>query len=73
LTTFAIQKNEIMAVQKYNDGARVTVKNNPGIWVIMSHETIQKGTSVKFTGKVKCKHPESGTIKFFSENACSPA
>lgn len=61
-----------MAVQKYNDGARVHVKNNPGVWVIMMHETIQKGASTKFTGKVKCRNPETGVIKFFSENACTP-
>ncbi|HEV7382340.1 MAG TPA: hypothetical protein VGN64_21240 [Dyadobacter sp.] len=61
-----------MPVQKYIDGAKVGVKNNPGVWIIMMHETIQKGASTKFTGKVKCRNRDTGEIKFFSENACSP-
>jgi len=61
-----------MAVQKYNDGTRVTVKNNPGVWIIMEHETIKKGATTKVTGKVKCKSKETGMVKFFSENGCTP-
>ncbi len=60
-----------MPVQKFIDGARVKVKNNPGVWVILSHETVQKGSTTKITGKVKCRNTETGEVKFFSQNACT--
>lgn len=62
-----------MPVQKFNDGARVRVKNDSDIWVIIEHETIRKGATTKVTGKVKCRNNASGVVKYFSENSCELA
>lgn len=55
------------------DGARVRMKGKPGIWKILSHESIQKGSGVKITGKIKCRNEETGEVKFCSEKNCEPA
>ncbi|PWJ57026.1 hypothetical protein CLV98_109135 [Dyadobacter jejuensis] len=62
-----------MAIQKFNDRVRVRVKNDPEVWVILAHEKIPKGASVKITGKVKCRNEETGDIKFFNEKNCELA
>lgn len=62
-----------MPVQKYNDRIRVKVKNYADTWLILEHENIKKGATVKFTGKVKCRNEKTGEVKFFSENSCEPA
>ncbi len=62
-----------MPVQKYNDRVRVKVKNNADTWLILEHENIKKGATVKFTGKVKCRNEKTGEVKFFSENSCELA
>ena len=62
-----------MAVQKFNDRVKVKVKNSKDVWIILAHETIKKGATTKFTGKVKCRNEETGEVKFFSENSCELA
>ena len=59
-----------MAVQKFNDRVKVKIKNKPAVWLILEHENIKKGTTTKFTGKVKCQNLETNEIKYFSENSC---
>ena len=62
-----------MAVQRYNDRVRIKVKNFEDIWLILNHEKIQKGSSVKITGKVKCRNEKTGEVKFFNEKNCELA
>jgi len=59
-----------MAVQKFFDGTRVKIKGNKDIWVIVNHESIQKGATVKITGKVKCRNEKTGEVKFCNEKNC---
>jgi hypothetical protein len=62
-----------MPVQKFNNGARVKMKNSSDVWVIMDHDTIKKGATTKVTGKIKCRNEKTGEVKFFSQNGCEPA
>ena len=62
-----------MPVQRFNDRVKVTVKNSKDTWMILTHETIKKGATTKFTGKVKCRNENTGEVKFFSENSCELA
>jgi hypothetical protein len=62
-----------MPIQRFNDRVKVTVKNDPDTWMILQHETIKKGATTKFTGKVKCRNTVTGQVKFFSENSCELA
>jgi hypothetical protein len=62
-----------MPIQRFNDRVRVTVKNDADVWMILQHETIKKGATTKFTGKVKCRNTVTGQVKFFSENSCELA
>lgn len=62
-----------MPLQKFNDRVKVKVKNDPDVWMILEHETIKKGASVKVTGKIKCRNTVTGQVKFFSEKNCEPA
>jgi len=62
-----------MPVQKFNDRVRVKQKSSTDTWLILEHENIKKGATVKFTGKVKCRNEKTGEIKFFSENSCELA
>jgi hypothetical protein len=59
--------------QKFPDGAKVKMKGKPDIWVILNHESIQKGSTTKVTGKVRCRNIKSGEVKFCSEKNCEPA
>jgi hypothetical protein len=58
-----------MPIQRFNDRVKVKVKNNPDIWMILQHETIKKGATTKFTGKIKCRNTVTGEVKFFSESS----
>ncbi|WP_131694756.1 hypothetical protein [Dyadobacter tibetensis] len=62
-----------MAIQKFNDRVRVRVKNDSDVWIILSHEKIQKGATIKITGKVKCRNEQTGEVKFFNEKNCELA
>lgn len=59
--------------QKFFDGTRVRIKGSSQIWKILSHESIQKGSMVKITGKVKCRNEETGEVKFCNEKNCEIA
>tara|TARA_R110002124_G_scaffold193222_1_gene360458 strand:- start:555 stop:743 length:189 start_codon:yes stop_codon:yes gene_type:complete len=62
-----------MAIQKFNDRVKIKVKNDDAIWIILNHEKIPKGTSVKITGKIKCRNESTGEVKFFNEKNCELA
>ncbi len=62
-----------MAIQQFNDRVKIKVKNTEDIWLILNHEKIQKGSSVKITGKIKCRNLNTGEVKFFNEKNCELA
>jgi hypothetical protein len=62
-----------MAVQKFFDRTKVTIKGQKGVWMILNHESIQKGATTKITGKVKCRNEETGEVKFCNEKNCELA
>jgi hypothetical protein len=59
-------------IQKFFDGARVKIKGKPDVWIILNHESIQKGAVTKVTGKIKCRNEKSGEVKFYNEKNCEP-
>jgi len=57
-------------IQKFFDGTRVKIKGKSEVWIILNHESIQKGAVTKVTGKVKCRSEKTGEVKFVSEKNC---